>query len=151
MDNDWKNEARGIPPWPGAHVHHCILGDDRTDIVTWLVDKPGFENWRVESYVTGFHLDTFGGSWADVPMVLALDNTDTCSAFVRRLAVRLGCPEEVADVGVMFYTEPRSAYWTVAAGGLDDGGDWVWCRDVSPNVSDRLLALVRAWRSVDDG
>lgn len=154
MDNSWKEEARGIPPWPGAHVHHCLLGDDRTDIVTWLVDKPGFENWRVESYVTGFHLDTFGGSWADVPMVLALDNPDTCAAFMRRLAVRLGCPEEVAEIGTMFYEERREpGTWVLAAGGRR-GGAWEWwCELVSgmPGTDNRLLALVRAWRSVGDG
>lgn len=138
---DWKDEARGIPVWVGAaigRVGHGYVGT-AYQVGTVLVyvmchkDAAGVRlDWRDEAYPD-------------------LSDPDTQAAYLRRLAIRLGCPEEVANAGVMFYAEPRSAYWTAAAGGLDDCGDWVWCRDVSPNVDDRLLALVRAWRVADDG
>ena len=124
---DWKDEARGIPVWVGAFAYAGADGPE-------LVEEGDVESELYRRYAS--------------ECLPALDNHDTQAAFLRRLALRLGCPEEVASAGVMFYAEPRSAYGTVAAGGLDDCGDWVWCRDVAPNVSDRLLALVRAWRSV---
>lgn len=137
---DWKDEARGIPVWVGANLVGgmvCVRAHDTEN------------GERIYGSAAAVRLDGYGlreVCEVDVdPFVLALDHPDTQAAYLRRLAIRLGCPEEVASAGVMFYAAPRSAYWTVAAGGLDDCGDWVWCRDVAPNVSDRLLALVRAW------
>ena len=160
----WRREAVGIPPWVGAKVHHSLLGDDRADVVTWFVDKPGFENWQVASYVTGFSLDTFGSTWADVPIVLDLADPDTRAAFLRRLAIRLGCPADLLPGGVLFF---QDGAWAMVAGapsylpqrtethgrhtvGFSPSVAFPWVRLLPGLGTDELcLALVRAWWSVE--
>lgn len=139
MDNSWKEEARGLPVWAGALVYD----EDSAAVVVDEVADNG------DALIDGCTC-----SIALARCVLALDNPDTCAAFVRRLAVRLGCPEEIAEIGTMFYkTRREPGTWVLAAGGRR-GGAWEWwCELVSgaSGTDNRLLALVRAWRSVADG
>lgn len=131
---DWKSEARNLPTWPGAFAY--FAASESAELVVDVGDGWAFNDSVYETRTR-----------AEL-VALALDHPDTQAAYLRRLAIRLGCPEEVANAGVVFYAEEGYAYWTVAAGGLDDCGDWVWCpEEVAPNVGDRLLALVRAWSS----
>lgn len=80
--------------------------------------------------------------------VLALDNADTQAAYLRRLAVALGCPEEAAGEGVRFYE--ASGWWHIDAGCIPhkDGETESWWDgpDLSDaRTTDRLLALALAW------
>ena len=79
---------------------------------------------------------------------VALDQADTRAAFVRRLALRLGCPEQEVDecVGFCVYTDGG---WLAVAGIADEDGVYPWMHGEWAQTGDRLLALVRAWRSVE--
>lgn len=140
---DWKDEARGIPVWVGANLVGGMV------CVAPHKVKAGR---RVYGSATAARLDGYGlreVCEVDVdPFVLALDNPDTQAAYLRRLALRLGCPEEVAGEGVMFY---RRGDWFVAAGPWEDDVPEWYAMVGNDDVSDRLLALVRAWRTTNDG
>lgn len=134
---DWKDEAANLPLWPGCTYYTGESPGDFDEVAQMPTLAASPATFSCDGMYPG-----------DPLSCPALDHPDTQAAYLRRLAIRLGCPEEVANAGVVFYAEEGYAYWTVAAGGLDDCGDWVWCpEEVAPNVGDRLLALVRAWSS----
>ena len=92
-------------------------------------------------------LTEFG--WVGADFVFPdLGHPDTCAAFDRRLALRLGAPEASVAEGVMFYPCPDegSRCWLVRAGtrwSVSLTGDDFDIPD------DPLLARVRAWKSVE--
>lgn len=153
MANDWKPEARGIPVWEGA----------------FIVTPAGNVDGPVEE-IDGTMLILRGGS-TQYPAAFcgpALSHADTCAAFLRRLAIRLGCPEEVAGEGVIASVdtvivpascradglEYRSVRLFLSAGHVkrEDyiDAETVWSENVEVGTDNRILALVRAWRSVGE-
>lgn len=49
--------------------------------------------------------------------VLALDNADTQAMYLPRLAIALGCPEDIAEDGVVVYMGRDG--WSIGAGAFD--------------------------------
>ena len=95
--------------------------------------------------------------------VVDLSDPDTLAAFDRRLALRLGAPEEAVREGVLFWLNDGESpnaggwLWEVQAGGehrerLSGGGYSSapkWDGDcIRIGTRDPFLARVRAWKSV---
>ena len=144
---DWKNEALGaLPVWPGA-----LFYDDRDLRDRWGAPVPAGPNKpQVCVGVEGRRVLSQGGLLT-TPLaccVLALDSPDTRVAFVRRLALQLGCPEPLVDVGVMVYPLGPQGCWVFAAGGRTELG-WAWSAMAKVETDDPLVALVRAWKIMD--
>lgn len=150
----WRTEAKGLPVWEGALFYD---GDDEFTQVC-----AGVDDNRV---IAG------GDSWDSQPSrcTPALDNPDTFAAFLRRLAIRLGCPEEMAGEGVIAAVDEvfvpasrrsdgkdyRVTRLYIVAGFvkskdyIDADVEWRWNADVG--TPDPLLAAVRAWKGVGGG
>lgn len=127
----WRDEAKGLPVWPGALFYD---GDDH---FTSVCSSTG--DGCVKSNGDEVHA-------LAARCIPALDNPDTFAAFLRRLAIRLGCPEDVAAGGVLFY---RRGVWTICAGPSDwETGVPEWVEESGGNGDDCLLAAVRAWKGV---
>lgn len=133
----WRDEAKGLPVWEGALFYDDDSGFKRvcTSVDTQYVYFNGDECMSRASVCTP-----------------ALDNPDTFAAFLRRLAIRLGCPEEVAAGGVAFSRRGPFA-WVVYAGWNPASWGWAWAVGVTfgddKMTDDRLLAAVQAWKGVD--
>lgn len=151
MAENWKDEAANLPLWPGCTYYTGESPDDLNEVAQMptLSASPG----------TFTHEGLYPGDPLAAP---ALDDPDTRAAFTRRLALRLGCPEEAANEGVTFYRGGPG--WIIAAGqpAVIRGSDTCsWYAEVAPDIVTpewegwddgepaRLVALVRAWRSVD--
>lgn len=138
---EWQSEARGIPMWSGAHTLGGMICVQPHSVV---------DGKRVYGSASAVYLDDYDGLQevceVDVdPFVVDLGHLDTQAAFRRRLAVRLGCPEDLANQGVVVY---RRRAWFICAGPLEmDAHEWCKCMGYE-DVDNRLLALVRAWCSV---
>lgn len=137
----WQEAAKGIPVWEG-----CLATDGDGD------------NWRIletggRFYVARIRHPRCGNVCEGRPIDLVPDLTDpdTRAAYIRRLAVALGCPEEVADQEVAFRPCPnRAGWWHVYAGhpGSDEDGPFVsgWVSaTLMPETTNRDLALALAW------
>jgi len=153
----WRTEAHNLPLWPGAFAYvPRIYAPDGNAV---LVQDAG-DGW--------FYVDNDARTRCRSEVaVVALDHADTRAAFVRRLAVRLGCPAEAADEGVITFVDKvfvpaasrvdgkdyRDVRLMLMAGGtrgvdyIDDPVVWNQC--VSVATDELCLALVRAWRSVE--
>lgn len=134
---DWKDEARGIPVWEGAKAIHT--GINRWPQVVAL--DPSLGVYAREPFESSLSTGFAGKE----ELILDLSDPDTQAAYLRRLALRLGCPEEVAGEGVIA---------TFCGGGLQLRAGAarrspynVWTETVDVGTDDRLLALVRAWTS----
>lgn len=151
----WQEEARGIEPWRGA-VGFCVRGSERTVVWVW-----GDEDDRQVRYA-----ELSGEGWPASEFTPNIENPDTCAAFDRRLALRLGAPEEVVREGVIIAVdeivvpaerrpdgvEHRRHVLCVVAG-LVKRADYIddpleWSDTVDVDTPDPLLARVRAWWSV---
>ena len=134
-DNDWMDEAQGIEPWTGA----VLLGGGRCICLRGVVAGYDDPLWG--------HPDS-----ARVPCRVEdapppdLRDADTLAAFDRRLALRLGAPEEAVREGVLFFRCPDegSRCWEVVA------GHHAWTVALTDDdfeiPDDSLLARVRAWK-----
>lgn len=142
----WQEEARGIEPWAGAAIYRTPGGYIGT----------AYQVGQVLVY-GAYHKDAAGFrlSWHD-ECVPNLSDPDTCAAFDRRLALRLGAPEEMVNRAfcVVVMQDPQTDTWIlhVHAGAVSPG-DYIddlfeWHEQVRVDTDDRLLARVRAWRSV---
>ena len=160
----WQDEARGIPVWVGARA---VTPSGGSHLVLWA-------HWSVES-AQGDSYDEPMAELYDLDdpipqadLVPDLNHADTRTAFVRRLAIRLGCPEATANRGVLMWPSDGTydvlALVLTAGGHESDGrtsapeGRGVWRVKVpldreayTDAWKDGALALVRAWRSVQDG
>jgi hypothetical protein len=160
---DWREAARGIPVWEGA----LALFDRRTgwwpgrclDVAdAAFLDLPsGHRGSRTPCEAITRWMDGGGEIIPD------LSDPDTQPGYLRRLAIELGCPEEVAAEGASFlytpdpYRAPDSyglGTWAIVAGlrptVFDDNGprpafESEWERSLKLGTDDRLLALARAW------
>lgn len=134
---DWKSEARNLPTWPGAFAYFPA-----SEVAELVVDAGDGWAFNDSVYETRTRAEL---------VALALDHPDTQAAYLRRLAIRLGCPEEVAGEGVTFARESASSpKWWIAAG-ASYGDPSRFIDVVRVDTDDRLLALVRAWRMTNDG
>ena len=134
MTTQWMREAQGIEPWPKHYFE-------------WL-DNTG------QKVGTSAFTDPWYKPDGDMKAIVNLDNPDVLAAFDRRLALRLGAPEEAVREGVMFCSFALT--WIVWAGqgnGFDEG-DFAWEHRLSyaeiGNADDPLLARVRAWNSIKE-
>lgn len=127
----WQQEAVGIEPWPYCRL--AWIGPGRVPTGVTLV-------WGV-AY---FHPDDMKN------IVVDLSDPDTLAAFDRRLALRLGAPEEMVREGVRFYWEPGGQEWNVEAGYYRSWWTaWAWSPGCAGSTGDAaLLARVRAWKSI---
>lgn len=133
MTTTWQEEARGIEPWPP----------------TWIVPGRKVGEGPFATFEqTGRPI--FTGPWykpdADGRALVALDDPDVLAAFDRRLARRLGAPEEHVKDGAVVFTSAGQCCLRAGLGRFID--DWEWRADVTVDTDDPLLARVRAWRSV---
>lgn len=147
---DWKTEARGLPVWPGAFVVHGEESDGPAEdyAADTVCIRDGMTFWPAEECSPD------------------LANPDTLAAFDRRLALRLGAPEEAVAQGVIvrlvpvgdpppwprFVGDRGGMVLDMMAGLRDQSFDapvaaWTY-RD--HHGDDPLTARVRAWRSVAD-
>jgi hypothetical protein len=147
--NDWREAARGIPVWSGARV---IFTESATDPRLYPERRGrSYAGIAVRERHEGvWVVGWLEGEWSDreaASLVPDLSDPDTQAAYLRRLAIMLGCPEEVAGEGVVVYpwTEPGWSGWIIEAGSSreEPGGAWAWRLDLG--TDDRLLALARAW------
>lgn len=162
MADLWRQEAVGIPVWEGAHVY--------TPTGRAIVTGSSAKFSARYGVYGGVHEGVMQGRrtvhWRD--LVLNLTEPDTRMAFLRRLAIRLGCPTAVADEGVIAFVETV----TIPASRRPDGQEYrdrrlylmagavrsvdyidspvTWTEHVSlpMDTGDILLALVRAWKAV---
>lgn len=120
MTTDWKEAARGIPVWEG-----CLeMYGGRVE----AIDGPNIR--KRDGLTVGYRSPATSGP--------DLSDPDTRSAYDRRLAIALGCPESIANRGVIVHTM--------------DGGPWMihagfgWTRPlgISGDV-DGILARALAW------
>lgn len=159
----WREEAVGIEPWGRAAK---AIGDKFIE----------FE-YQGSNIVTG---EPYTQRIERVVYVPNLEDPDTLAAFDRRLALRLGAPEDAVREGVLFGRVPDVAAgdeppedddhpndeddvedddpptWHILAG-LSRGGRYpeqrgpVWSKDLGmANVVCPITARVRAWKSVPD-
>lgn len=153
----WQEEAVGIVPWIGAQIVN-----DNGDVGI-QVEEPNSEGWfNVMRIPAQWDLVGFCVARAlpgeDPPFIGSvpnLEDPDTLAAFDRRLALRLGAPEDAVREGVVFFQEGST--WICAAGGYlgeTRAGHNVarlrWYHDAGwlDGATDTLLARVRAWKSV---
>ena len=134
---DWRDvlRERGVPVWVGARVQ---CGADRASWGT-VVDTGDnvvtVRHWATRSEVEAEKHDC----------LLFLDDPDTQPAYLRRLAVRLGCPEEVVQEGVRFYQVMRGL-WILDAGFVHLSFRAQWSHGFERlGTNNRLLALALAW------
>ena len=140
MAESWQDEARGIPVWAGAKAVH-------TGINGWpqvVVLDPALGTFAREPF-EWTHAVNFASEGELFP---DLTDPDTRAAFVRRLALRLGAAEEQVDECVGFRVHTDGG-WSAVAGIADEDGVYPWMHSGWAQTADRLLALVRAWRSVE--
>lgn len=123
----WQQEAVGIEPWPYCRL--AWIGPGRVPTGVTLV-------WGV-AY---FHPDDMKN------IVVDLSDLDTLAAFDRRLALRLGAPEEAVREGVI--ASVVDGHVVAVAGFRPDCRQPAWERGVEVRTSDGLLARVRAWKSI---
>lgn len=138
----WQQEAVGIGPWPYCRL--AWVGPGRVPTGVTLV-------WGV-AYIHPSDMKN---------IVVDLSDPDTLAAFDRRLALRLGAPEEAVREGALFWlneAEPLNEdgwLWEVQAGGEQrerlSGGGYSstpkWDGDcIRISTRDPLLARVRAWK-----
>lgn len=137
MNHDWTDDARKIPPWVGAKV--CLLGR-RIPFLVSQITRTGA--WVVHRDYAGVEHHAL---FEDIRHV-ALEDPDTQAAYLRRLAIRWGCPLDLVSVGVVFVRSPGDP-WRLLAGDLEaDVGDaGRWSVTLLDRQDDRLLALARAW------
>lgn len=140
----YARETLGIKPWPGASITHVTRGYVGTAYQVGDVLVYGM----IHKDARGFRFD-----WHDEATIDLLD-PDTLAAFDRRLALRLGAPEEAVREGVIVQLD--GGYLSVFVGMVEcriDASDYlVPERDVAPVVDLKtdcpILARIRAWRSV---
>lgn len=124
----WQQEAVGIEPWPYCRL--AWIGPGRVPTGVTLV-------WGV-AY---FHPDDMKN------IVVDLSDPDTLAAFDRRLALRLGAPEEMVREGVRISFVGFDMMVSVSGWSSNvTFGDYV-----GPDFArhdQRLLARVRAWKSI---
>jgi hypothetical protein len=130
-ESSWQSCAHGIPVWPGARILFCGSVDTCTEVY--------------EDAVVGTNA-SYSPADACVP---ALSNHDTRMAYLRRLAVRLGCPEEVADLGLVIELTPG---WLNLMAGAVEGlpNEWAfrWVYRYPCPDGDTLAALALTWKAV---
>lgn len=140
----WQQEAVGIEPWYSATT---TMGESFVE----------FEEERTHA-VTG---ERYIHRVERVITVPDLEDPDTLAAFDRRLALRLGAPEEAVREGVMVEVFVRKTWHLHMVAGVpcswaeegvswpQEGVSWPWEAMVDVgDVSNTLLARVRAWKSV---
>jgi hypothetical protein len=166
----WQEAARGIEPWLGAGVLVVdrMTGEPGPDRYLTTPGRvvlrhrwpnaagggPGYDfatsNLNVIDAQSGYWYS--GSRWFPV---LDLSDPDTRAAFDRRLALRLGAPEEAVVEGVrVFPVGPGE--WRMEAGcdylGLDCNKEPYlrtrWELALNIDTNDPLLARVLAWKSV---
>ena len=125
----WHREALGIEPWPKHYFE-------------WL-DNTG------RKVGTSAFTDPWYKPDADMQAVVNLEDGDVLAAFDRRLALRLGAPEEAVREGVIFYR--YNGVWILSAGNPER----YWWRNSNDgrfgeDTEDERLARVRAWNSVKE-
>lgn len=146
---DLDFHARGIPVWPGAHVRMDwsmeYLGEAGCDVVEEFVaegivlgrpegDAEAHERWLWYAFDRRIGQD----NRADVFLRPDLTHPDTRAAFDRRLALRLGCLEAVANQGVVvalsqvygFASLELHAGWAAPGDGRGNGNYLCWSRGV---------------------
>lgn len=149
----WQDEARGIEPWVGARVS---WGRYNHGVVVEVSARATVRSWA-------------GPTESDISiddLLLFLDESDTRSAFDRRLASRLGAPPEAVEEGVIVGVDEvvvpaerrpdgkeHRRYVLVVVAGLTKRADYiddplVWTTTVDVDTDNALLARVRAWKSV---
>lgn len=154
---NWQDVVRkhNIPVWPGAHVR------ERDDTAAGIVLNVRGD--RLDVWVNGFHVEADDGAWHASDCVLDLEHPETRAGYLYRLAVRLGCPKEVAAEGVVAHIdrpgpswhEPHRApplYLLIGAGRPyrarsehDTNEPHSWWKGIKVETEDVLLALARAW------
>lgn len=137
----WQSAARGVPLWVGCRI-------------VWV--NPGVPTNGRPMFYVGVEDDdliamqpgpfTYGSRYVHSGgrVVPDLEDPDTRAMYLRRLAVALGCPEDLADecVGFILYGS-----WTVVSGCPDNDGAFPWsvapesCRDAIGKIE----ALALAW------
>ncbi len=155
LSEDWRIEARRIPIWRGAILigleeatsHNCAA-DVGTGGAVFLMP-----NQLLRREGDGFRLTGSAGMAADGPLHIAVDlsDPDTQAAYLRRLAIALGCLEGRAEDGVSFIQ--TGGGWMLLAGIVSaipsaEGLAWMfaWTKTLDDiRDDDRLLALARAW------
>lgn len=153
----WQQEAVGIEPWPGAKVRNeegvvavcvCAVGDDGEFSVA-LQD----EDWPV---LIGMYaaIVCHGECQSFVGAIVDLSDPDTLAAFDRRLALRLGAPEDSVREGVRFYWDGSEQEWTLEVGYYRMWFEVFPERDGYPHGRDgetgepSIFARIRAWKSI---
>lgn len=112
----WLDLARGIPVPLGASCH------------AWSdVDPPGPGKWMPGRVCESDYPGLVGvmhrtrpvlvGHFRAANVVPALDDPDEQAAHLRRLAAALGCPEDIAEDGVVVYMGRDG--WNIGAGAFD--------------------------------
>ena len=144
---DWRDvlRERGVPVWRGASVVEVTSG--ATFLCVQEPDEEGGFNTAPDPVEYGYEGKRLAGSGyvglGDV--VVNLSDPDTQPAYLRRLAVRLGCPEGVAQEGVRFYQVMRGL-WILDAGFVHLSFRAQWSRGFERlGTNNRLLALALAW------
>ena len=94
----WKDKAKRIPVWEGARFT-CMDGPQRVERICLGITEQG-------SVVAE------DGVFASDRVTLDLLHADTCAAYLRRLAIARGCPEDIARQGVIFYPSDGDYYDT---------------------------------------
>lgn len=135
----WPDYARGIPLWHGAAFY--TLNDTYAAALC--------TGWR-RLAGKGRCVVSDTAVYPEKECFPALDKPDTQAAYLRRLAIRLGCPEDAAEAGVMFHNTEKCV--VICAGGWERYDaetrevHFTWERElptVTPTV--RIKALAQAW------
>lgn len=170
MGADWMEEGRGVlPVWPNARLidGRVVLAIDRI-VYTYVPNDVLLLSFGASS--VGEHFDSSGstarltGTPPHLLPPIDLADPDVCAALDRRLALRLGAPEEAVREGVVACcvfpdgrrprgTKPSVLY---VGAGVDFIEGYagasvpspVWSKDVPVDTDDPILARVRAWKSV---
>lgn len=134
----WQEVARdrGIPVWEGIVI---VKLDDGMRLGRAQEVGDTYVNYTWPLGVVG-HADQASLQ----SLIPDLTDPDTQAAYLRRLAMALGCPKDVAGMGVVF-VHIGGLTWTFLA------GDWIssrpdrrWRRNLILS-QDRIVALAFAW------
>ena len=92
---DWREAARGVPVWAGAHA---------VDPTTGLVGVVA----AIDAFASEARLHS---TWLPAErLIVDLSDPDTRAAYDRRLALALGAPIEAVDEGVALYLDPLDGW-----------------------------------------
>lgn len=124
----YEAEVRSIYPWIGAK----------------LAGGGGMVTELWGNYVRTT-LNSSPRAWDRDEYSVDLTDPDTLAAFDRRLALRLGAPEEYVKDGAIVFTSAGQCCLRAGLGRFID--NWEWRADVTVDTDDPLLARVRAWNN----